>query len=132
MSFGNVFQRQIEVQFLGQTDRGQNIVCLMGMDLHRDLFLDDRDHRFALVVEGRHLGNIVPCCFFLCQILFGFEYHIAHNSCRGHTGAVAFVLVASLRILAEGAFHSDRIFDDHVIHADTGRLDSDPCAADGI
>ena len=132
MAFRDMFESQLESELLCQTDRSQNVIRLMGMDLHRDFTLEDRDHGFTFVVECGHLGNVITGSFLLCQIFPGFEHHVADDCSRGHTGAVALVSVASLRILAESTLHGNRILDDGIIDTAACRLDSDPGAADGI
>ena len=127
-----MLDRQKDVIFFRDADRGQDIVRLMRMHFQRDLFAENRDHGLTLHVKSRTLENIVAGSVFLRKILLGFAEHVADIVSCCHAGRIALVPVAALRILTESALHGDRILNDHIVDAFTDRLDSDPGPADRI
>ena len=55
MSLGAVLQGDLDFEFLRDPDRGQDIVCLVGMGFQGDLAIQHRDQGLQLHVKRRLL-----------------------------------------------------------------------------
>ena len=117
VALGDVFQRDAQAELMGNAQRGEDIVCLVGVGFQGDLPCQHRQQSLELLVIGGHLGHIAVCGLLACAVVLGLHQRTAQERRRGHTGRVALVTVAALGVLTEGAFHGNRVFDDHVIDA---------------
>ena len=110
-----MIQGQTYTKFLGNADRGENIIGTVGVALQGDLALDDRLHCLHLHIEGGIFTGGLILGVALCL-----EQGLPENSRHTHTGHRCFLAaltVAALGIFAKSALHRDGVFQDHIVNA---------------
>lgn len=116
VALGDVLQRDAHAELMGDAQRGEDIVGLVGVGLQRDGAVQHRQQGLPFLVVGRQLGGVAVRRLFAGGVVLCRRQRAAQDGGGGHAGRVALVFIHPLGVLAEGTLHRRRVFDDHVVH----------------
>ena len=130
-----MIQRDIQIKFLRNANRGQDIIRTMRMRLERNLLADDRKKGFQLHVKRTFLARVFLSFFDFLGITLCLKQLFTQKRCNRHARnrlLLAVLTIAALRIFTESNLHRDRILDNHVVHAIAVELHRDKAAAQHV
>ena len=120
-------QGDIHVKFLGDAQRGEDIVRPVGVGLQRNFLVNHRQHSLQLHIHRGLFGvfRVGGIGFFGLVVFHCPGQQVPQQRRRAHAGNRHFFLAAvnPLGVFAKGAFHSHRIFEDHVVYPLAVHLD---------
>ena len=134
MAFRHMVQRHLHVEFMRDADGRQHVVRAMRMDFQRNLALHDGNHRLQFRIVGALLRLILFRLSDFIHVAFRLHQQAAQQRRDGHARhrRTALLAMRAFRILAERAFHRDRILDDHVIDVIAVQLERGERSADHV
>ena len=132
MTFCNVFQSHFNAEFFCDSDGIEDIICCVCVCFERHFAFDNRNKCFHLHIKWWAFGIIITsginfCCIFSC-----FEQHFAEFCRCRHTCGVALVTINTFWVFTKSAFHSNVIFNHHIVTAAAYCFDGHECAAQHV